>query len=79
MGYQFRQHSGINAFVIDQTRTVHFDSGKTQVEMELAVQFADQLIKHGGTAGFLTEEAPSILGNDFMVDASLLSIHNELD
>lgn len=79
MGYQFQQHSGINPFVVDQTRTVHFDSSKTQVEMELAVQFADQLIKHGGTAGFLTEEAPSILGHDFIIDAYLLSIHNELE
>jgi len=78
-GYQFQRHSVINPFVIDQTRTVNFDSGETRVETELAVQFVDQLTKHGGTAGFITEEAPSIFGDDEIADALLRSTQNELE
>ena len=79
MGYQFQKQSGINQFVIDQTRTVKFDFYRSEYENEMVTQFKDDLLRYGGTAGFLAEEAPSIFGQDHVADAYLLSIQNELE
>jgi len=77
MGFQFKQHSGIDPFVVDQTRTVKFDHNELQ--LDLVRQFTDELLQYGGTAGFLAEDAQSILGDIQYADAFLLSIHNELE
>jgi hypothetical protein len=77
MGYQFREQSGMDPFTVDQTRTVKFNSDLFR--MRLMWQFSGALKKRGGTAGFLREEAPSILGNDDAFNATLLSIENELE
>jgi hypothetical protein len=77
MGYQFREQSGIDPFVIDQARTVKFNNDLFLVR--LMWKFGGELKKRGGTAGFLSEEAPSILGHDDSVDAMLLSTQNELE
>jgi hypothetical protein len=77
MGYQFREQSGIDPFTIDQIRTVKFNNDLFR--MRLMWQFSGALKKRGGTAGFLREEMPSILGDDDSFDATLLSIQNELE
>ena len=81
MGYRFRELSGINHFGIDQCVTVDFFSstGK-QAGTGLAGQFAAELAAHGGTAGFLSEDAPvSFLRDRGDQDAFILSTENELD
>jgi hypothetical protein len=83
MGYQFKKHSHINPFVIDQIWTVKFDARDSQLATELIMQFSDELTKHGGTAGFLIDELSSAwahysfqhLGDD----ALLFSTQNELE
>jgi hypothetical protein len=77
MGYQFREQSGMDPFTIDQTRTVKFNNDLFR--LRLMWQFSGELKKRGGTAGFLHEEMPSILGSDDSFDATLLSIQNELE
>lgn len=77
MGFQFQQHSGIEPFVMDQTRTVKFEHHATGFDP--VEQFADDLNKFGGTAGFLSENAPSLFGRVQFADAFILSIHNELE
>ena len=77
MGYQFQQHSGISRFVIDQTPTVKFDG--SQFRINLVNEFADELDKYSGTAGFLIEEAPNLWRDDHSDDAILLSTENELE
>jgi hypothetical protein len=79
MGYQFKRHSNINPFVIDQTMTVIFDT--SEFRANLVEEFSDELVKRGGTAGFLTKEAPPELrsnGSDDD-DAIVLSTQNELE
>lgn len=79
MGYHFQKLSSINHFVIDQIRTVRFDTSGSEFGSELIEQFAEDLVRYGGTAGFLAEEAPPIFGDDHIADAYLLSIQNELE
>lgn len=79
MGYQFQQMSGMNPFVIDQIRTVKFDFGGDAFATEFAIEHAEELNKHGGTAGFLEEETPSVFPQDNIVDAFLLSTQNEME
>jgi len=77
MGYQFKTHSHIDPFVIDQIRTVKFDDN--EFGKRLANEFAEELHKYGDTAGFLVEEAPDLLRDDLSNDAILLSTQNELE
>lgn len=77
MGYQFKKHSNINPFVIDQISTVKFDDNEFRIS--LVKEFSDELHKYAGTAGFLVEEAPYILSGNNSEDAILLSTQNELE
>jgi hypothetical protein len=77
MAYQFREQSGMDPFTVDQTRTVKFNSDLFQ--RRLIWKFSGELKKRGGTAGFLREEMPSMLGVDDSFDATLLSVHNDLE
>jgi len=77
MGYQFKAHSNINPFVVDQIRTVKFDGNESG--NRLVDEFAEELHRRGGTAGFLAEEAPDLLRDDNSMDAVLLSTQNELE
>jgi hypothetical protein len=83
MGYCFQQHSGVNPFVIDQTRTVKFDSRDNYLEAEITSQFSEELEKHGGTAGLLLEEVSSSLEKyhfeNLGVDALIFSTQNEME
>jgi hypothetical protein len=81
MGYQFQVQSGVAPFTISQTRTVAFpgmpDAACASVE-RLAEEYGPQLLIRGGTAGWLTEEAPPHLRRS-LEDAFLLSVHNHLE
>jgi hypothetical protein len=77
MGYQFQRHSRIDPFVIDQNSTVKFD--QSEFRLKLIQEFADELEKLGGTAGFLAEEAPRLLRGNPSENAFLLSTQNELE
>jgi len=81
MGYQFQQLSGTNPFVIDQIRSVNFHPRDNQLETELITQFSNELIKHGGSAGFLIEETPPSLEHyhELGADAFLLSTRNAME
>lgn len=78
MGYQFRQFSGIDPFVIDQVMTIH----PSPFWRQLLNDCAPQVESLGGTAGFLTEEAPDAdkpCFTDTGTDAFLLSMQNEME
>jgi hypothetical protein len=77
MGYQFKRQARIDPFVIDQLRTVNF--AQNPFRLELLQQFSGELQKRGGTAGFLSEEAPDWLRDSLSEDACLLSTQNELE
>lgn len=83
MGYQFRQHSGIDPFVIDQGITVKFNPSDNFFETELIEPFAEELAKFSGTAGLLMEDIPSAFDRFALrtrsEDALLISIQNELE
>lgn len=78
MGYQFIQMSGLNPFVIDQIVTVQFPQA-SPIGQGLVEQFAAELEALGGTAGFVREEAPSVLKDRAVADAFILSTQNELE
>jgi hypothetical protein len=59
MGYHFRQKSGINHFAIDQGITVQMPRLRRSPAYEQwFAAITPTLVSFGGTAGFLTEEAP---------------------
>lgn len=77
MGYQFKKLSGIDPFVIDQNKTVNFSHDIFHAN--LVDDFRNELDERGGTAGFLNEEAPFVMGKDISSDASLISTQNDLE
>jgi len=83
MGYQFKQLSGIDPFVIDQTSTVKsFQCSPEQQQQseQFLKQFASELVRKSGTAGFLREEAPaSFFQSTEGADAFLVSLLNDLE
>jgi hypothetical protein len=79
MGCQFLKLSQINPFCIDQVITVKFHGSYTPFAQRLLDEFGSILEQHGGSAGFLTEEAPQpVRGRWEYVDAVVLSLENEL-
>ncbi len=79
MGYQFKALSGIDPFVIDQIRTVHFPE-QTKIHLEEWLnEVAPQLNSFGGTAGFLAEEAPPCFHVSGAEDAYIVSLDNEME
>lgn len=78
MGYQFKQLSGIDPFVIDQTVTVNF-SGQSPDPQSLSDELVAKLSTLGGTAGFLIDEAPNPYRDHPGTDAILVSTQNELE
>ena len=77
MGYQFSKLSGIEAFAIDQIPTVQFP-GRPPARW-LTPEVVSELESMGGTAGFLSEEAPGFWGMRETADAFVFSIDNELE
>jgi hypothetical protein len=78
MGARFEQIAGLQPFAIDQAVTVEFDTSRRNPWTEWAQHFAPVLESHGGTAGFLFEEAPADWPPRKGVDAVLLSLDNAL-
>ena len=78
MGWHFREMSGVDPFVIDQTVTVDFGEEGQQWVRELLESLDDILAAHGGTAGILRDQAPPPLDGRAGVDALVVSTDNEL-
>jgi hypothetical protein len=78
MGWNFRELSGIDPFVIDQTVTVNFSGRPPGHARELLEFLADTLADLGGTAGILRAQAPPPLDQRAGVDALVVSTDNEL-
>jgi len=80
MGHHFREKSGLDPFVIDQGRTVQWPhlSGGTGTEQWLK-EIAPTLATFGGTAGFVTEEAPLCLPLAPGNDAYVISLDNAME
>ena len=83
MGYQFKQLSGLDPFVIDQTSTVKFFQYSVEQQQQIEQflkQFASELVTRSGTAGFLTEETPASFFQSYEgVDALIVSFLNDLE
>jgi hypothetical protein len=80
MGYHFRQKSGINHFAIDQCTTVQLPRRPTRaVREKWLAEVTPTLITFGGTAGFLTEEAPISLPVSEGTDAYVASLDNAME
>lgn len=77
MGYQFREVTGLDPFVIDQTYSVF--AARNGLTSDPSMQYVSQLSEVGETAGFLREEAPPGVRVGPEVDALLLSVHNDLE
>ena len=78
MGYQFKKHSNIDPFVIDQIPTVKFDGVDTSWYETFVKPTRERLEQMGGTAGLLREEAMNVFADD-SEDAVLFSTQNELE
>jgi hypothetical protein len=78
MGWHFRDMSGIDPFVIDQDVTVDFGREPQPWVRDLLVSVSDILAAHGGTAGILRDQAPSLLAGWAGVDALVVSTDNEM-
>jgi len=78
MGSRFQEMSDIEPFAIDQTQTVEFGHPVPERQTGFMKSHGPQLKSLGGTAGFLTEEAPSPWAI-CRVDALLLSIDNHME
>jgi hypothetical protein len=80
MGYQFKVLSGLNPFAIDQGRTVLLpDVQRRPGKQRWLDEVEPQLTAFGGTAGFLTAEAPLCFPLDTAHDAWVMSLHNQME
>ncbi|MGD0245900.1 MAG: hypothetical protein ABSB59_37020 [Streptosporangiaceae bacterium] len=78
MGWNFREMSGIDPFVIDQAVTVAFSGRPHEWRQRLVESLADTLAGLGGTAGILQAQAPPPLDRYTDVDAFVVSTDNAL-
>jgi hypothetical protein len=80
MGYQFKVLSGLDPFVIDQGRTVLLPGAQRRPGMQRWLdEVKPQLTALGGTAGFLTVEAPLCFPLDTANDAWVMSLYNQME
>ena len=80
MGYYFREQSGLDPFVIDQGRTVLLPGMPRRPALEQWLEeIAPTLLSMGGTAGFLSNEAPSCLAVAPGNDANVISLDNQME
>ena len=79
MGYQFKKHSNIDPFVIDQIGTVKFDGRDTLWYEEFVKPARELLEQMGDAAGWLREEAMTLFQSDDSENAFLFSTQNELE
>lgn len=78
MGSWLGELCGVEPFAIDQTLTVYFDDNRRRLAGAWSTAFASELDRHGGTAGFLTEDAPNGWPAPDLADAFLLSTDNDM-
>ncbi len=80
MGHHFRVNSGVDPFVIDQGVTVEWPGlSKRPRRGQWLKEVTSTLTTFGGTAGFLTEEAPSCLPVAPGNDAYVVSLDNAME
>lgn len=80
MGYHFRMKSGVDPFVIDQGVAVQWPGLPKRPDREKWLkEITPTLATFGGTAGFLTEEAPSRLPVAPGNDAFVVSLDNAME
>jgi len=78
LGQRFRELSGIDPFVIDQSVTVEYRSGQSPRRNDVK-RYRSELRELGGTGGFLRDEDPDPRWrNDLSADAWLLSLDNSM-
>lgn len=79
LGQRFRELSGIDPFVIDQSLTVEYWWWRRSPRHRDVKRYGAELRALGGTAGFLREEDPEPRWrNDLSADAWLLSVDNSM-
>ena len=78
MGSLLHGNCGIEPFSIDQTMSVRFSADQERSAGQLVETFASTLDAMGGTAGFLTEDAPGSWTDPVIADAYLISTDNDL-
>jgi hypothetical protein len=78
MGSRFQEMSDTESFAIDQTQTVEFGHPAPRRHAGFMKRHSSTLEPLGGTAGFLTEEAPPPWAM-CDVDALLLSVDNRME
>jgi hypothetical protein len=78
LGQRFRELSGIDPFVIDQSVTVEYRWRRSPRRNDVK-RYRTELSELGGTGGFLRNEDPDPRWRDDMsADAWLLSLHNSM-
>ena len=78
LGQRFRELSGIDPFVIDQSVTVEYRWRRSRRRSDVK-RFSAELRALGGTGGFLREEDPDPRWrDDLSADAWLLSLENSM-
>jgi hypothetical protein len=78
LGQRFRELSGIDPFVIDQSLTVEYQSRRSPRRGDVR-RYRHELRALGGTGGFLREDDPDTRWReDLSADARLLSIDNSM-
>lgn len=79
MGYHWQRLGGDTAFAIDQCLTVNFDFRRSATQPNPVEPFRRELEALGGTAGLLNADGPPSLRLFQGVDATLFSVHNDLE
>jgi hypothetical protein len=78
MGLQFRELTGIEPFTLDQLATVEFEPGRVPSHVAVWLELVrGPLERLGGTAGFLSDDAPDGWRQTWD-DAVLLSLDNSM-
>jgi hypothetical protein len=75
MAQHFQELSGIEPFALDQTTTIGGDPDDAEAWLDM---YWDELVRLGGTGGFLLEDAPDGWIQSW-ADAYVLSLANKLE
>lgn len=77
MGFCFAELSGIEPFAIDQIRSVEFP-GRSPDAAPWVAAYADVLARGGGSAGFLSEDAPEGWFGTETADAFVIAMNDPM-
>lgn len=78
MRVRFAERAGVDTFAIDQTPTVKFGRGDPDA-MQWVETYRHEIEALGGSAGFLSEEAPPAWPPRDLADAYVVALDNELE